>query len=435
MGWVGHVSTSATGKMNKRKADTDLSVSSKRARYVGFRSSLEDDALQSAGACMSKHRPVGPPARRSKARIDDVMDALQTAAVWDHPLFRHLNLKHVKALHSEFPESAIELSMQEERFLSMNKNNGNNWAKIGLKPPVGLRCSTAAMDSAAQIGNLEVLKWLLEKKKELYEDPVELCTTDAMDLAASNGHLDVMKWLQDHRKEIKPYGPICTSYAAEHAARRGHLDVVKWCHSKRKKFTPTAMNFAAMAGHLTVVEFLHKKRKEGCTVNAMNYAAKNGHLDVVKWLHVHRTEGCTPMAVKLAASNGHLEVVKWLHENVVNNWSREIVESQCCRYALEEAAKNGHLSVVQWLYFNIPFELGDIKALQLAAENGHLETVQWVGVRSCSLQQSLAMQKAMNAGHLHVVMWFHEQGIEFPDSSFNTWFRNAKKSGVCVFTK
>ncbi|KAJ3319096.1 hypothetical protein HDU76_000652 [Blyttiomyces sp. JEL0837] len=112
---------------------------------------------------------------------------------------------------------------------------------------------TNAMDRAAELGKLDIVKWL-------HENRTEGCTTDAMDLAASNGYLNVVKYLHENRNEG------CTTAAMDSAAGKGFLDVVKW---------------------------LHENRTEGCTTRAMDDAAELGCLPVVKYLQRNRSEGCS----------------------------------------------------------------------------------------------------------------------------------------------
>ena len=169
---------------------------------------------------------------------------------------------------------------------------------------VTINGSNCAMDAAAKIGDIEIIKWI-------HGNIGDSCTTTAMRWAAANGDLKIVKWLHEKRTEG------CTTDAMDCAAENGHLEVVKWLHEYRAEgCTTDAMDKAAHNGHLEVVKWLHENRNEGCTADAMDLAAANGHLDVVIWLQKNRTEGCTKKAMLLAKAYGHLEVVKWLFENI-----------------------------------------------------------------------------------------------------------------------
>jgi Ankyrin repeats (3 copies) len=53
----------------------------------------------------------------------------------------------------------------------------------------------------------------------------EGCTRNAMDYAAELGHLEIVKFLHNNRTEG------CTIDAMESAADEGHLDIVKFLHN------------------------------------------------------------------------------------------------------------------------------------------------------------------------------------------------------------
>ena len=123
------------------------------------------------------------------------------------------------------------------------------WSKMlwTILQNISLNSWNRAMDAAAMIGDIEIVKWV-------HENIQDCCTTRTMNNAAENGHLEVVKWLHENRTEG------CTTDAMDWAASKGHLEVVKW---------------------------LHENRTEGCTKNAIDCAAYNGHHEVVKWLHEH----------------------------------------------------------------------------------------------------------------------------------------------------
>ena len=158
------------------------------------------------------------------------------------------------------PEDVFEKKAQSKMLWTILQNISlNSWNR--------------AMDAAAMIGDIEIVKLV-------HENIQDCCTTDAMDYAAYNGHLEIVKWLHENRTEG------CTTDAMDWAASKGHLEIVKW---------------------------LHENRTEGCTTDAMDRAARNGHLEIVKCLHDNRTEGCTTWAMNRAARYGHLEIVKFMN--------------------------------------------------------------------------------------------------------------------------
>ena len=193
-----------------------------------------------------------------------------------------------------------------------------------------------AMDAAAKIGDMKIVKWLHENLREC-------CSTDAMDNAAQNGHLEAVKWFHENRTEG------CTTWAMDWAAHNGHFEIVKWLQKNRSEgCTIYAMDYAAYNGHLEIVKFLHENRSEGCSTNAMNWAARSGNLEGLKWLHENRTEGCTKSAMDWAAENGHLEVLKWLHKNRTEGFSSDarICNSAGLNVRVSEWLKESQVSPV-----------------------------------------------------------------------------------------
>lgn len=195
-----------------------------------------------------------------------------------------------------------------------------------------LDCSTLwPLNLAALDGHLRLVQKLSKRQPRAFER----CCEEAMDSAAEFGHLDVVKWLHENRKEG------CTTDAMDLAASNGHLHVIQWLHEHREEgCTTSAMDFAAGNGHLHVVRWLHSHRSEGCTVSAMDNAATGGHLDVMRWLHANRKEGCSKSALLNASYSGHPNIVQWL---------MSIGSPRCIRSAAKYAIARGHVDLAQWL--------------------------------------------------------------------------------------
>ncbi|KAF4142663.1 Ankyrin repeats (many copies) [Phytophthora infestans] len=173
------------------------------------------------------------------------------------------------------------------------------------------RSSQTAMDRAANNGHLHVLKFLYSVAVEMQNEGKSegpTCTSWALQSAASMGHLEVVKWLQKHYPNLC-FAPSTTIMVA----RNGNLEMLQWHHDRDDvEWSADVMDSAAENGHLAVVKWLHKNRSEGCTTNAMDYSARNGHLKVVRWLQLHRSEGCTVDAMDFAAGREHFEVLLFL---------------------------------------------------------------------------------------------------------------------------
>ncbi|KAI9905965.1 hypothetical protein PsorP6_014381 [Peronosclerospora sorghi] len=165
---------------------------------------------------------------------------------------------------------------------------------------------------AALAGHLHLVQRVSRRNPEQFQ----CCCQEAMDSAAEFGHLDILRWLNENRREG------CTTDAMDMAACNGHLEIVQWLHENtREGCTTNAIDFAAHNGHLEVVKWLHFNREEGATHYAIDNAATHGHLDVIQWLFANRQEGCSQSALLNAINAGHDHVAKWLVSNCKSNYS------------------------------------------------------------------------------------------------------------------
>ncbi len=73
---------------------------------------------------------------------------------------------------------------------------------------------------AAESGQLNILKWLVEKKyNHNYDWYIIICA-----IAATNGHLNILIWAKEN-------GYIWNNKICEHAAINNHLDILKWARA------------------------------------------------------------------------------------------------------------------------------------------------------------------------------------------------------------
>ena len=243
--------------------------------------------------------------------------------------------------NKEWNSAILSENMDTIRFLQQHKvtysgtNGDNNAMEIGnleiLKSLTANNSyygvASSDMEKIATEGYLDILEWFFDEMKARW-------TLKYSDIAAKNGHLEMVKYLLKKKKNF-------SNKAIDYAAENGHLEVVKLLHSKRKKGTVDAIDHSSKNGHLEVVKFLFGKGHD-CTNKAIGWAAKNGHLDVVKYLN-EVGKGCLSMALNWASGNGHLNVVKYLVEN------RKDFDINT---AIEWAEKYGQTRVFNWLLDN-----------------------------------------------------------------------------------
>ncbi|KAM9964653.1 hypothetical protein ACTFIW_004427 [Dictyostelium discoideum] len=127
------------------------------------------------------------------------------------------DLEKVKYLH-EIENSNNKIKNNNNNNNNDNNNNNNNNNKRGY-------ASTSSIDLSARHGDLEILKFLHENRKEG-------ATVNAMDLSAQYGHLEVVKFLHENRAEG------CTKNAISMAVENGHYEIVKFlCQNRTEGFS------------------------------------------------------------------------------------------------------------------------------------------------------------------------------------------------------
>jgi hypothetical protein len=125
---------------------------------------------------------------------------------------------------------------------------------------IGAPCSIHAVDGAAAIGQIPILEWF-------YNNHLERCSSKAMDKAAEHGHAATVQWLHEH-------GADCTELAMDAAAEQGHFEIAVFLHRERDEgCSRRASAWAAESGHLEILQWLRHKYPRKFTVNAVIRAA------------------------------------------------------------------------------------------------------------------------------------------------------------------
>lgn len=182
-------------------------------------------------------------------------------------------------------------------------------------------------DSAAEIGQLQVLQWLKAVGTFQFQFTQTLYCA-----AAKNGHVHVLKWCQDNNVGL------LDEYTCAHAALGGQLTVIKWLRAHGCPWSARTCWYASLGGHLHVLQYA---RAQGCPWDSYTctYAAESGNLAVLRWAKEH---GC-PWNHKTcteAVRKGHLETLKFAIEN-----GCPYNEDRCISYARQK----GHTAIVDWL--------------------------------------------------------------------------------------
>jgi ankyrin repeat protein len=230
-----------------------------------------------------------------------------------------------------------------------------------------------ALHSAAEMGNLEVVKYLIDEKGV----DVNQANKDGervLHLAA--GDLEVVKYLIDEKKvdinQFDRFGQTTLHYAA----RNRNLEVVKYLIDEKKvdvnqadKWGRTALHYAT--GDLEVMKYLIDEKLVDVNqatkddITALHFAAQEGHVEVVRYLidekkvDVNQFNIFGQTTLHFAAQEGHVEVVRYLIDEKGVDVNQADVESHT---ALDFAVESGYTDVVNLItYYK---ELHDLTSIE-----------------------------------------------------------------------
>jgi hypothetical protein len=141
-------------------------------------------------------------------------------------------------------------------------------------------------------------------------------TTDDANSAAEKGQLDVVKWF--HTQGIN-----CTKKCMTEVIREGRLTIIDFlCNTNNItnniiRLRPKDTHIAIKYGNLEVIHYLSTLKKPiYCTTKCANLAAKNGHLHIIQYLrHCKNPTHCTPKGAQWATRHKHTYVVNDLRNH------------------------------------------------------------------------------------------------------------------------
>ncbi len=164
----------------------------------------------------------------------------------------------------------------------------------------GCPLDTASVYYAAKIEDLKILQYL-------YSIGGNKLPETAWYSAAAWGQLDTLKWLLD--KDCPWDERVCAE-----AARHGYLDVLKWLRSEGCPWDKRTCMDAATEGHFEVLKWA---RHNGCKWDKKTISlqiAFSGNIQMMKWA---RSKHCwwDAQTCARAACGKKLEMLKWLHRS------------------------------------------------------------------------------------------------------------------------
>jgi ankyrin repeat protein len=240
-----------------------------------------------------------------------------------------------------------------------------------------------ALHKATRSGQLDVVKWLLQRP-EIKVDAVTSDSETVLHLAAESGQLTMMQLLLEHTKIDIDAADAHGKTALHIAAEGGSLDIVQELLKKHANINEmdeieeSALHKAAEQGHAEIVqEILRLAKKQGETAPNSDSTANQGDgpEEPVQLFDIDAKNTNGDTALTLAAWKGHSKVVELLLKQNAN-------VDEADKYgatALAGAAYEGHLDIVDILLaHNSKTEQKDewgFTALTRAIWNNHSEIV------------------------------------------------------------
>ena len=245
------------------------------------------------------------------------------------------------------------------------------------------RAALRRLYDAAEMGRLDVLKWLWEREPNCRKFVLR-----TVYIAGQHGQKEILDWFytlprEDFPSEVNDLASNPFRVAMRGAARGGHLELVKHLREKGCEWDERTCATAASEGHVHVLEYL---RTNDCPwdSDACASAAGGDHLDTLKWLREH---GCPwdEKVTAVAAQNGYFEMLKWLHEHGCPGWDAE---------SFAAAVTYGSLKVLTWMHENgCPWDEG---ATEQAAMYDNLEILTWLHENGCPISEGACFEAVDN---------------------------------------
>jgi len=161
-----------------------------------------------------------------------------------------------------------------------------------------------AMQTAARIGNLDMVQFLDSIGAEVYDQTAAV--------ASMGGYLDIVKFITE-RYEITRHENV-----AIWAAEGGYLNIVVYCFENNFPFPPSVMGAACENGHYKMVKYLCNDCMLPCDETALYDACSKGHLEIVEFLCDHYSnllyQDTIEMAISCSDTSYHWDIVEFLNE-------------------------------------------------------------------------------------------------------------------------
>ena len=196
----------------------------------------------------------------------------------------------------------------------------------------------------AEMSSISTLEVAWEHKSlwgSWWEDHRYFCSQ-----VAKTNKLELLKWIREEKKCLWDSRTITA------AAIQDNLETVKYCVANYCLIDSEACAYAALNGHLEILKYLREEGKApwGSSTAALApwdwriaaWAAKNGHLHILEYLVERKYNKYNELACWYAAEEGQLDCLKYLHETAKAPWDYKAVRqahyynhTECLQYLLD----------------------------------------------------------------------------------------------------
>lgn len=215
---------------------------------------------------------------------------------------------------------------------------------------IEMRYSILAFNSAANYGNVEVVRWWLNSGLNI------LYSQDALNLSSANGHHEIVKLILESNLPLK-----YSSIALDRASELGYYKVLKvWFEAKKfknidLKYTSCAIDYASQNNHIQVLnEWLKSGLPLKYTNAALDDAANKENIEVIIWWNKSKLE---LKYSERAVDSSDLFVIKWFYK-------KYLTEKLKFKYSEEfmiNIIRYERLDILEWLIeTNLPLKYSNV---------------------------------------------------------------------------
>lgn len=263
-----------------------------------------------------------------------------------------------------------------------------------------------AADTAVAYEHFDVLKWVYQNLPNM--------SLYACESAAAVGRLDILNWLVDNCDDKYPIN-IASSYL--NAAEHGHIAVLDWLNLRYLgNHILNIYDAASRHERIDVCEWannngLRPKRHE------YKYAIENNKMIFLQWIYDkgHLSDSCL---YYFAIESHNINMVKWLYEHKLQ--PDELVLCRAARYDLD---------IMHWLQ-DIGFNIS-LYTCSILIESGHFDELQKVCTRELIACDKYSLcASAVEVGRIDILKWLINMGSK---TSANLLFHAAKYDRYEIF--